>query len=79
MKYTIKNFENQNGQKFVGFLIIDNDQKLAIDKYLPLVEGKSNEEYVQEAIALCQEEVNEWQQSNALVGKVWNSATNSFE
>ena len=80
MKVTIKNFENQDGKKLVGFLITDdNSQKFVIDKLLPLVEGKSNEEYVQEAFALCQDEINEWRQSTALVGKSWNIETGSLE
>lgn len=80
MKITIKNFENQNDQKFVGFFITDdNDNKFVIDKYLPLVSGKSNEDYIKDALALCQTEINEWQESFALVGKTWNPQTNSFE
>lgn len=80
MKVTIKNFENQNDQKFVGFFITDdNNNKFVIDKYLPLVDGKSNEDYIKDALALCQDEINEWQESFALVGKTWNPETNSFE
>ena len=80
MKVTVKNFENQNDQKFVGFFIIDeNGQKFAIDKLLPLVAGKSNEDYIKEALALCQDEINTWQQSTAIVGKSWNLETDSFE
>lgn len=80
MKYEIKNFQNQDGQKFVGFWVTDDSGKrLAIDKHLPLVDGKSNEQYVQEAVALCQAEITEWQQSFGIVGKTWNPETNTFE
>lgn len=80
MKYEIKNFENQEGQKFVGLWVIDdNGARLAIDKTIPLVNGKSNESYVSDAIALCQDEIAEWQASSALVGRTWNPETNSFE
>ena len=80
MKYEIKNFENKDGQKMVGFWVVnDLGQRLAIDKYIPLANGKSNEQYIQEALALCQTEINEWQESYFVVGKVWNPETNSFE
>lgn len=80
MKVTIKNFETQNDQKFIGFFITDdNDNKFVIDKYLPLVNGKSNEDYIKDALALCQNEINQWQESTSLIGKNWNPETNSFE
>ena len=80
MKYEIKNFETKDNQKFVGFFVKDDKGAiLAIDKYLPLVNGKSNEDYIKEAIELCKPEVSEWQNSSALVGKTWNPKTNSFE
>jgi hypothetical protein len=80
MKYEIKNFENQANQKLVGFWITDaTNKKLAIDKLLPLVDGKTNEQYIQEAVELCNAEIQEWQQSLSLVGKVWDLETNSFK
>ena len=80
MKYQIKNFENKDEQKMVGFLITDDaDNRFAIDKYLPIVENKTNEQYIQEALALCQDEISEWQESFAMVGRIWNPKTNSFE
>jgi hypothetical protein len=80
MKYEIKNFENKENQKLVGLWVIDDSGKrLAIDKLLPIVEGKNPEQYVQEAIGLCQQEIVDWQNSGAIVGKTWNSETNSFE
>jgi hypothetical protein len=80
MKYEIKNFATKENEKFVGFFVKDdNGATLAIDKYLPLVEGKSNEDYIKDAVALCKAEVDEWQNSFALVGKNWNPETNSFE
>ena len=80
MKYEIKNFENVDGKKLVGFYITDDkDRKLAIDKYLPLVEEKTNEQYIKDAVNLCQEEVIDWQNKFALVGQIWNPITNSLE
>jgi hypothetical protein len=80
MKYEIKNFQDTDNQKHVGFFVKDDKgATLAIDKHLPLVKGKTNEEYIQEAIELCQAEVEEWQNSFSFVGKTWNTETNSFD
>jgi len=80
MKYEIKNFENQESQKMVGIWVTDDSgNRLAIDKFLPIIEGKNPEQYVQEAIGLCQQEISEWKNSKAIVGKTWNAETNSFE
>jgi hypothetical protein len=80
MKYEIKNFHTQDDQKYVGFWVIDDaGKRLAIDKTVPLVDEKTNEQYIQDALALCQDEIAEWQNSDALVGRVWNPETNSFE
>jgi hypothetical protein len=80
MKYEIKNFQNIDNQKYVGFFVKDdNNSTLAIDKYLPLVDGKTNEQYIKEAIELCQAEIEEWKNSSVLVGKTWNAETNTIE
>ena len=80
MKYEIKNFQTQDNQKLVGFWVTDtNEQKLAIDKTVPIANGKTNEQYIQEALALCQDEIAEWQESFAVVGRTWSPDTNSFE
>ena len=80
MNYEIKNFENEDGNKFVGFKITDNNGAIfIIDKRVPLQEGKTNEQYVSEALAMCQDEIAEWQQSFALVGRKWNPDSGSFE
>ena len=80
MQYEIKNFQNEDTNKFVGFRIIDEKgATFFIDKRVSLQEGKTNEQYVSEALAMCQDEIAEWQESLALVGRNWNPETNSFE
>jgi hypothetical protein len=80
MKYEIKNFENKDTKKLIGFIVKDDkNATFAIDKYLPLVSGKTNEDYIKEALDLCKDEIDEWQSSFALVGRSWNPITNSFE
>ena len=79
MNYEIKNFENEDGNKFVGFKITDDKGAVfVIDKRVPLQDGKTNEQYISDALAMCQDEINGWQQSSALVGRKWNPETNSF-
>jgi hypothetical protein len=79
MEISIKNFYDENSMKYVGFKIKQDGNTLVIDKQVPLVDGKTNEQYVQEALALCQAEIEDWKNSFALVGKKWNPETGSFE
>ena len=79
MEYQIKNFQTDGDQKIVGFLVCNADKSFAIDKRVPLVQGKTDEQYVQEALALAQAEIDEWVASQSIVGRKWNPQTNSFE
>jgi hypothetical protein len=79
MEYQIKNFQTDGDQKMVGFLVKNEGKTLAIDKRVPIVSGKTDEQYVQEALALAQPEINEWVASQSIVGRKWNPQTNSFE
>ncbi len=80
MQYTIKNFHTTGSKKYVGFSITDSSEnQFVIDKQVDIVDGKTNESYVQDALALCQDEINEWTGSFALVGRTWNPNTNQFE
>ncbi|NDE54678.1 MAG: hypothetical protein EB069_08900 [Actinobacteria bacterium] len=79
MEYQIKNFQTDNDQKLVGFFVKNEGKTLAIDKRVPLSAGKSDEQYVQEALALAQPEIDEWVASQSIVGRKWNPQTNAFE
>ena len=80
MEYKIKNFHNEDGKKYVGFIVKDDSgAEFVIDKKVDLVDGKADEKYVEEAMALCKAEVDEWVASRAVVGKNWNPDTNKFE
>ena len=80
MQVEIKNFENEDGNKFVGFRIYNDAGALfIIDKRVPLAEGKTDEQYVQDALALAKPEIDEWLTSQSFVGRKWNMETNSFE
>ncbi len=79
MDYEIKNFQNEGDQKLVGFMVRNEGKAFAIDKRVPLVSGKTDAQYVQEALALAQPEINEWVASASVIGRKWNPQTSSFE
>ena len=79
MEYVIKNFETEGDNKRIGFMVTTNGKSFAIDKLIPVVEGKTEEVYVQEAFAAAETEINAWaaDANVQLVGKKWNPETNS--
>jgi hypothetical protein len=78
MQYEVKTFETEGDNKRVGFLVDNNGKMLAIDKLITIVDGKTDESYVQDALAAAQSEINAWAADAAVVGKKWNPDTNSF-
>jgi len=80
MKIVIKKFINEGDNKLVGFGIKDSeDNALIIDKQVPLADGKTDEQYVTEALAASQAEIDEWQASFAHVGKEWDAEAGAFK
>lgn len=80
LKYVVKTFETDGLNKRVGFMVTaDNGEALAIDKEVEIADGKTAEQYVQEALAAAQSEIDAWSGDADNIGKVWNPDTNSFE
>lgn len=80
MKYEIKDFKNSGDNKLVGlFVSNDNNNTLAIDKEVPLVDGETDAYYVQQAISLAQAEIDDWNNESSVVGKTFNTETGEFE
>lgn len=79
MEIQIKNFTNDGDQKWVGFMVTNEGKRFAIDKRVALADGKTDEQYVQEALALAQAEIDEWAANQSVVGRKWNPQTSSFE
>ena len=90
MKYEIKNFKDKDGKKLVGFWVLDEGKRLAVDKLIPLSDGKTDEEYIDEAMAMCQDVIEEWKamddsspkeekESDAHLGKEWDADSKSFK
>jgi len=79
MNYEVKTFETEGSNKRVGFMVDNNGKKLAIDRLVEIVEGKTDESYVQDALAAAQSEIDAWAADASVVGRKWNPDTNSFE
>ena len=78
MEYEVKTFLTEGDSKLVGFMVKSNGRSLAIDKLVTIVDGKTNESYVQDALAAAKSEIDAWAADIAVVGKKWNADTNSF-
>ncbi|QDP61163.1 MAG: hypothetical protein Unbinned3325contig1000_48 [Prokaryotic dsDNA virus sp.] len=58
---TVKNIENDEKNKIVGFNVTTNEnQRLAIDKSIPLKLSKTTQQYISEALNEAKPEINEW-------------------
>jgi hypothetical protein len=79
LTYKIKAFETDGSDKLVGFRVDNNGSILIIDKRVAIVEGKTDNQYCQEALALAQPEIDAWVISEANIGKIWNPDTNTLE
>jgi hypothetical protein len=79
MKTVVKTFQNEGDQKKVGFKITDDAGNLfVIDKLVAIADGKTNEQYVTEALAASQAEIDEWQASFAVIGREWDADAGAF-
>jgi len=78
MEYEIKNFETEGDSKRVGFMVTSDGKQLAIDKLVTIVDGKTDESYVQDALAAAKSEIDAWAAASAVVGKKWDADKNSF-
>ena len=80
LKYVIKDFRDEGDKKYVGFLVTDEKgSQFAIDKKVSLSEGKTDEQYVKDAVALAKSEIDGWVASFAQIGKTWNPDTEALE
>lgn len=79
MEVIVNRFDENGTHKNVGFTVKSGSSLLAINKEIELSDSKTNDEYVSEAYALCQLEINEWLNSISVIGKKLNPASNTFE
>ena len=84
METYIEKFITEGTDKLVGLKYVSNNGAVLLaDKKVALADGKTDEEYIADAFAMAQSEVDEWVAMEAEqaknVGKKWNPATNSLE
>ena len=80
LKYVIKDFRDEGSKKYVGFMVTDEKGTMfAIDKQVSLSEGKTDNQYVKDALALAKSEIDAWVASTAQLGKTWNPDTEALE
>mgnify|MGYP005828922883 CR=1 FL=1 len=59
LKHEIKDFRDEGGNKYVGFKITNEKGNVfLIDKEVPLSGGKTDEQYVQDALSAAQSEID---------------------
>jgi hypothetical protein len=79
LEYNVKTFLTEGTEKRVGFMVKSSNGSLfAIDRLIPIQEGKTPEQYVQEALAAAQDEIDQWAADAENVGKTFNPATGTF-
>ena len=79
MKTLVKTFENEGDQKKVGFKITDAAGNLfVIDKLVATSDGKTDEQYIAEALTASQAEIDEWQASFSVIGREWDADAGAF-
>tara|TARA_R110002051_G_scaffold314478_1_gene391613 strand:+ start:338 stop:586 length:249 start_codon:yes stop_codon:yes gene_type:complete len=80
LKYVIKDFRDEGDKKYVGFTVTDEKGSVfVIDKKVSLSEGKTDEQYVKDALALAKSEIDAWVASFAQIGKTWNPDAEALE
>ena len=58
---TVKNIESDEKNKIVGFNVTTiKNQRLAIDKSIPLDSSKTTQQYIAEALDAAKPQINEW-------------------
>ena len=79
LEYKVKTFLTEGTDKRIGFMVKnDQGEMFAIDRLIPIVAGKTAEQYVQEALAAAQDEIDGWAADADSVGKTFNPSTGSF-
>lgn len=71
--YTVDKFSVVDGEKLVGLRCVDEANNVFIvDKLLPIVDGTTDAQYVQQAYAAAQTEIDEWVAGMAVQGMIFN-------
>ena len=67
-------------KKKIGFVVTNNNNEVfVIDKWLTIVDGKSDDDYSKDAYDAAKTEITAWDNSFANVGKTFNPDTGKME
>ena len=75
MQVKIKDYCDEQDTKMVGFEIIYKEREFNIDKFVPLKEGTTREEYIDSAWNMAEPEINRWKSDIDNTGLFWNPIT----
>ena len=80
LKYIIKDFYKNKDKQHVGMTITDDKERIfIIDKEVDVQEGRTDEEYINDALVLMEPEIKQWQDSYKLVGKEFDVDNKKFK
>tara|TARA_R100000008_G_C3562923_1_gene157339 strand:+ start:635 stop:886 length:252 start_codon:yes stop_codon:yes gene_type:complete len=80
LKYIIKDFYKVGNKQHVGMFVTDEkDRQFVIDKEVDFQEGRTDEEYINDALVLMKPEIKEWQDSYKLVGREFDADNKKFK
>jgi hypothetical protein len=78
MEIKVHNFLTEGDNKQVTLEILHNSQVLISTKDVAIVSGKTTEQYVAEALAASQDEIDAWKSDRAPIGKKFDVETGKF-
>ena len=78
--FTVDKFITDDTEKLVGLKCVDASNNVLIaDKRIPIVNGTTDAEYVQQAYAAAKTEIDEWAAGMSVQGMVFNPDDNSLQ
>jgi hypothetical protein len=77
--YTVDKFLNDNTEKLVGLKCVDaTNNVFLVDKRIPIVDGTTDAQYVQQAYVAAKAEIDEWAANMSVQGMVFDPSDNSL-
>ena len=78
--YTVDKFLNDNTEKIVGLRCVDaSNNVFIVDKRIPIVDGTTDAQYVQQAYVAAKAEIDEWAEGMSVQGMIFNPDDNSLQ
>jgi hypothetical protein len=78
MTVKVDMFHTEGDEKVITLEITHNQQTFFITKRIALSDGKTNEQYVADALSASQAEIDAWKADTGPVNMVFDEATGTF-